>query len=50
MNQLIVSFFSEGTKVEGDLFLPADLSRQQSLWRPSLPQPSLVLCSRTRLL
>jgi uncharacterized protein len=37
MNQSTVSFFSEGTKVEADLFLPADLKSGER-------RPAVVLC------
>jgi dienelactone hydrolase len=37
MEQRIVNFFSEGTKMEGDLFLPSDLKSAER-------RPVIVLC------
>jgi uncharacterized protein len=37
MNQRTVSFYSEGTKMEGDLFLPSDLKSSEQ-------RPAVVLC------
>jgi len=37
MNQRTVSFFSEGTRMEGDLFLPSDLKSAER-------RPAVVLC------
>jgi poly(3-hydroxybutyrate) depolymerase len=37
MNQRTVSFYSEGTKMEGDLFLPSDLKSAER-------RPAVVLC------
>lgn len=32
MEKQVVHFYSEGSRLEGDLFLPSDLQRRETTW------------------